>query len=210
MNSSEQKIANRLELIMFDFDGVISTGRFYVSQKYKNDPKIEIIRKHIFEDEKKDLLRAWMKGQTNYQRIHRQLSKKTGLEVQYINNALIESISEMNIHAEMLNFSNRLRTQGVKSVLVTDNMDIFDQYTVPFHELHNYFDHIYSSSQHGLMKNEQGGEIFKQILRDFQVEPSATAFTDDSPRTGEIAQTLGLKFFYIRNMKDHFQYFMNG
>lgn len=192
---------------MFDFDGVISKGRFYVSTKYQLYPQIQIIRKHLFEDDNQDVIRAWMKGEITYQRIHQQLSEKTGIDVKFLNYALKQSVREIKLNKEILDFSNTLRARGVKSVIVTDNMDIFDQQTVPFHKLNKYFDHIYSSSQHGLMKNEEGGEIFKRILRDFHVDPSEVAFTDDSSSTGEIAQTIGIKFFLFQDYEKSFPIF---
>jgi len=199
---------NKLKLVMFDFDGVLSKGRFYLSEKFRDHPDVTVIRNLLFDRQCRPLMENWMKGRLNYQRLHQQLSLQTGIGADFMDQALKESVKGIEINRDLLEFSKLLRKKGTKTVIVTDNMDIFDQETVPYHKLNNYFDKIYSSSRYGLMKNELGGEMLKLVLKDFDLAPQEAAFTDDSKTTGQIAEQMGLHFYLYENYEKSFDGFL--
>ncbi len=186
--------ANKLKLLLVDFDGVMSNGRFYNT----DDPDKQGIAKtavtHIFTEGNAELLNGWMRGKYSYSYIHKLIESKTGIPADDLDALLTESVKRMPINQLMLTFLQRLRRTGVIISLFTNNMDIFDTVSRSHHKLDNHFDHIYSSSAYGQLKLENDTLVSKACL-DAAASRENTAFVDDSTSSLKSATEYGILTF---------------
>ena len=149
--------------VLFDFDGVLSRGRFYRATGWAAS-LYERVQAHIFGGEG-DLVRPWMRGRVGYRELHARIAGAVGIAAEVLDRMLIESVRSFRLEPSVLRFAERLKAEGCRIGLVTDNMDIFAQVTVPHFGLGYLFDAIVSSSEYGLLKRDDGGKLFDIALR---------------------------------------------
>lgn len=185
---------NKLELLLVDFDGVMSNGRFYNTDDPDKQDIAKVAVTHIFTDKDIELLNGWMRGKYSFSYIHKLIESKTGISADDLDALLSESVKHMPINQPMVDFLQRLRKAGVTISLFTNNMDIFDNISRSHHKLDNHFDHIYSSSAYGQLKLENDTLVRKACL-DANTHRKNTAFVDDSTSSFKAATEYGILTF---------------
>ena len=168
------------EAVLFDFDGVLSHGRFY-SDRQKTEPEIyKAIEREIFSPPSEKVF-AWMRGKISSQEINKYLSKKLFLKEATLSEYLKRSASSLELETKLLNFSEDLRRRGLKTGIVTDNMDVFTDVVVPANDLDKKFDVIINSADYGFLKQDKNGRLFEIALSEID-RPSMgrTLLIDDS------------------------------
>jgi len=60
----------KLKLLLVDFDGVMSNGRFYNTDKPSQQDLADTVAAHIFTENNKELLNEWMRGERSCGDIH--------------------------------------------------------------------------------------------------------------------------------------------
>ena len=83
-------------------------------------------------------------------------------------------------------------------VLVTDNMDCFDRFTVPELSLNTVFDDIANSYDHGRLKTEQNGETFTKYLSGTIAH---AMLVDDSKTSCQFFEKLGGTSYEVTKAK---------
>ncbi|NCU37800.1 hypothetical protein EOL96_01915 [Candidatus Saccharibacteria bacterium] len=185
---------NRLSLLLVDFDGVTSVGRFYATNNMSENALSLCVSDFVFSKDNKKLVQDWMRGKLRYQDLHRLVEKKQGIGADQLDDLLKRSVKEMKMNSQMLAYLQKLRKQGIVVSLFTDNMDIFDTVSRYHHELDSQFDYIYSSSMYGQLKLEND-TLLKKAIYDARTRPSEVAFVDDSTEAYEKATKYGIKTF---------------
>jgi len=188
-----------LSLILFDFDGVLSNGRFYSQLKDSHSLTHQAIVQHLFSDERWSLISEWMRGVYSYEDIHRSISTKVGKDIHWLNEALIESVKAMPLNERLIEFAQRVRRLGVKTAVFTDNMDVFDRVFVEHSGLLNKFDHVFSSSDFGKLKLDEGAEFFRYALSTTDSTNKNFLFLDDSIKIKNLTESLGGRFYHYDN-----------
>ena len=151
------------QAILFDFDGVLCKDRFYeTSLLPKYSAVYDWIQKNIFGN--KELVRTWMRNQVGSSEINNIIAKNTGMQYDVLNELFKESIYTMVLDDTMLDLAGQLKLSGKKLGVVTDNMDIFTEITVPHHRLNDVFDVVINSADYGMLKNENNGQLFDVAL----------------------------------------------
>ncbi len=202
---------NNIKSVLFDFDGVLSNGRFYstISPK-KSDIKEKIISK-IFSKEAWPLIQTWMIGDKSYRDIHSIVSEQIQVDEDFLNKSLIDSVKKMKMNSNLFKFAKELRTNGVTVSIFTDNMDVFDNIFVPLNELNYHFDNIFSSSKYQMLKSHNDGKFLRYVLDKLSIEPEQTLFIDDKPKNGEFMKDFGGNFYqyidYDNGYKDFRKWF---
>lgn len=197
-----------LKAILFDFDGVLSKGRFYSTISDKDQKIKDAIVQNIFSKEAWDVVQTWMRGEKSFEEIHEMFAEKIGTDVDFLNKSLIESILAMKLNDELLNFAKYMRSQGVKVAIFTDNMDIFDRVLVPYNNLKNKFDFVFSSSEYKKLKLDNEAEFLKQVMEEMGVKPAQTLFLDDSPKIGVFMEKFGGHFYLYEDYYNGFNKFI--
>lgn len=179
---------------LFDFDGVLSTDRFYVNSNYKRllseHPQTwEFIQGHIFQNS--DIPDRWMRNELTMDDVNYFISQQTGIPFDQLSQILIENISHMRIEQRLLTLARQLRDKQVAVGIVTNNMDVFNKVTIP--RLKGVFPVIVNSADYGLLKQESDGKLFDIALELLGIYPkySKTLLIDDSVSARAIFQAKG-------------------
>lgn len=75
-----------------------------------------------------------------------------------------------------------------------------DQFDGNGHSIGDYFDALYVSYQHGIMKPDLA--FFKKVLDTERIQPEETLFVDDGWRNVEAARQLSIQTFCPKNGED--------
>jgi FMN phosphatase YigB (HAD superfamily) len=191
----------QLKLLLVDFDGVLSNGRFYYLPDSDQKELAAIAEHAIFASQDRQLLHQWMKGELTYGEIHDRLGRTAGVDARELDALLRASIKHMPLNHSLLGFITSLRSRGVTVSLFTNNMDIFDTYGRAYHQLDNHFDAIYSSSQHGQLKLEND-TLLQLALSEAGVDVQNTALVDDSHNSLQRATQYGVNTFLYEKYEE--------
>jgi FMN phosphatase YigB (HAD superfamily) len=184
-------VKKQLKLLLVDFDGVMSSGRFYTTDNVEEEALAKVAEESIFSSANTVLLSDWMRGAIGYKDLHQMIEQKTGIDAGELDALLEKSVKRMPLNNSMLAFIRQLRDKGIAVSLFTDNMDVFDTIFRNHHKLDDHFDHIYSSSAYGQLKLEND-TLLNIAFRDAQVRVEETALVDDSPAAYEAAMGYGV------------------
>ena len=194
-----------IKLLLVDFDGVMTKSKFYDAYPQKNKKEFDTLLKQLFMSQESDLLDPWMRGQIGYKEMHAKIADNPKIASIY-DEALLQSIVTMQLNQKMLDTVRRVRDSGIKVALFTNNMDVFDTITVKYFNLSEHFDAIYSSSQHGKLKFEDGTTFIK-AASSVGATASEIALVDDSVDSINAMKQLGGAAFHYKNYtEDHAQF----
>lgn len=135
-----------MQAVFFDFDGVLSQDRFYATIAETYPQITEYVDNVIFRGQEK-YSDQWMRGELSYHDINRMVSQATRLPVKL-----------------MTELALQLKQKGIPIALVTNNMDVFNEITIPTHKLDKIFPVIINSADHGALKHERNGLLFDLAL----------------------------------------------
>lgn len=189
------------QVVLFDFDGVLSRGRFYsgtLLPDYKN--VYDWLQSNIFGD--KELVKRWMRNQVNSQIINELIAKKTGIDYELLNKLFRQSIIQLELDQEIISLAKSMKLAGNKIGLVTDNMDIFTEITVPHHQLDSIFDVIINSADYGILKKEENGRLFDIALNVLGNKIENSLMIDDCESTIDLFKQKGGHGFHYQNISD--------
>jgi FMN phosphatase YigB (HAD superfamily) len=195
----------KIQAVFFDFDGVLCTGRFYSTLRPDYPDVLAWTSHNIFGGT--EYFDPWMRGEFTWRDINKVIAAATGIDCELLDERLEESVRLMQVNPELLRFAERLKQNGVKVALVTGNMDIFNEITVPEKGLDKVFPLIMNSWDYGLMKQDENGRIFdiareKLGLPDFK----DILLIDDSPIYCDIFRKKGGQVYQYANQDDFLQW----
>ena len=88
----------------------------------------------------------------------------------------------MKINPVLIQFALELKRKQVKIALVTGNMDVFNEITVPEKKLAEVFPVIINSFDYRMMKQDENGKLFDIALKKLELDSyQGTWLIDDSP-----------------------------
>ncbi|MCX6714231.1 MAG: HAD hydrolase-like protein [Candidatus Uhrbacteria bacterium] len=175
---------------LFDFHHVLSHDHFYESTLLPDHKEVsEWISQTIFGDH--ELVRDWMRGKTTWRILHDRIVGETGMDRLLLDQLFIESVKRMKIIDEMIDLARELKEKGFKIAIVSDNMDIFSEVTVPYQKFDQLFDEIFNSADHGLLKQDEHGKLFQYVADILGVPIENTIFIDDTKSTTDLFIELG-------------------
>lgn len=176
------------DVIFIDWDGTLSRSRFW--EQWANDPirkkDNQLIQERFFQTTP-EMLETWMRGALNTEAIVEEIARRTGLEAKVLLSGLQESCKQMKLlDSTALDLIVKVRKQGMKVVIATDNMDTFTRWTVPALQLHHYFDDILNSHFLKALKKDKKEDgtsaFFGGYLQKYSIEPGRSVLIDDSSR----------------------------
>ena len=179
-----------LKAVLFDFDGVLCRGRFYEPRLSLEYPDAKAWLQKNFFVSGNEMIRRWMRGQLSSQDVHAHLEKEIGIAAQELETLMTESLRMFVLDAALLEWVSRLRTAGIRTAVVTDNMDVFTRLAVQMHGLDRRFDAVVNSADHGCLKNDEQS-LFEVALGLLGVNAHETLHIDDTERTVERFRNLG-------------------
>lgn len=189
------------QTILFDFDGVLCKGKFYEKTLVPDYNEIyDWIQSNIFGD--KELVKKWMRSQTKASSINQLISENTGIEFAMLSRLFEESVRQMELEKDILQLARDIKSSGKKIAIVTDNMEVFSQITVPYNKLDHLFDVIINSAEHGCLKKDINGELFDTALMELRENAGDCLLIDDSAVNVEKFRQKGGQGFVYRSAAD--------
>lgn len=192
--NESHKTKKQLKLLLVDFDGVLSNGRFYHVPDQTRKEIGRAASEIIFDKENTALVDGWMRGEYGFKDVHDEVERRAGIDARLLDGLLEESIGHMSLNPSLLRFVATLRSRGVVVSLFTNNMDIFDVVSVRQHRLREHFDHIYSSSLHGQLKLENE-VLLREAAGEVGASLDAVVLVDDSSQSFARATGYGVATF---------------
>jgi FMN phosphatase YigB (HAD superfamily) len=168
--------------IFFDFDGVLCTDRFYTTLHSDLPEVMKFIDEAVFGGEN-NYSDRWMRGELTYKEVNKIISAATGVSFEKLTELFIKSVRQMTVNPEIIRFASSCRYEGIKTALVTDNMDIFNEITVTEKHLAEVFPVIVNSCDYGILKLEDDGRLFDITLEKAGLKSYIDVWLiDNSPR----------------------------
>jgi FMN phosphatase YigB (HAD superfamily) len=196
------------QTILFDFDGVLCKDRFYEKTLLPKYRKVyDWIQSTVFGN--KELVWKWMRGQIDSIGINRLIAESTGIGFEKLIELYEESVRKMELEKETIALVKLLKQSGKKVGIVTDNMDVFTNITIPSHQLNVLFDVTINSADYGLLKKDDNGKLFDIALASLDEKIENSLMIDDSDSTIKLyGQKGGQGFRYhgIAELKSFLQH----
>jgi FMN phosphatase YigB (HAD superfamily) len=172
-----------MNTLFVDFHGTICHDDFWRSLAEEDFRRVQ---KALFETDA-SLVNEWMRGEHTSEEINGFAAERTGLDYDLLWQAFTHDCKSMRVSHELLSVIKLLRDTH-RIVLITDNMDCFDRFTVPELSLNTVFDDIANSYNHGRLKTEQNGETFAKYLGGTIAD---AMLVDDSKASCQFFEKLG-------------------
>lgn len=189
------------QTILFDFDGVLCKDRFYEKTLLPNYQKVyDWIQSTVFGN--KELVWKWMRGQTDSIGINRLIAESTGIGFEKLIELYEESVRKMKLEKETIALVKSLKQSGKKVGIVTDNMDVFTNITIPSYQLNVLFDVTINSADYGLLKKDDNGKLFDIALASLDEKIENSLMIDDSDSTIKLYEQKGGKGFRYHDMAE--------
>jgi FMN phosphatase YigB (HAD superfamily) len=183
-------------ILFIDFDGTLCHDRFWRSLEPTIQQKIQA---NLF-GLKKELVRDWMLGKYTSEEINQMLAEELGSDYDTLWSTFVSDCERMFVSQEVLDRIKILRSRYL-TVLITDNMDSLDRFTIPALGLDQYFDLIVNSHIEKALKNDENGKSFQKVIEKYQSPISESILIDNSISSCEIFADLGGKSCLVTSEK---------
>jgi FMN phosphatase YigB (HAD superfamily) len=198
------------KVIFLDWYNTLSTSKFWghwENDKHPYFEKFEKIQASFF-GKIKPMIAPWMRGEYTSEEIVKEIAIDTKVPYKFLLNELIFSCKSMTfVSDELPEIIHKLRKQGKKVVVATDNMDSFTRWTVDAMNLNAMFDGVLSSYHIKSLKKEfdDGGNslFFRKFLKENGIKPQEGILFDDSEDKEDRIQKFGIVYQRIKS-SDHF------
>lgn len=203
------KNLEKYQAILFDFDGVLCKDHFYTNLISQYPEVYDYIQDTIFWGSN-DLCHRWMKNELTMQDINKYISENTDINYEILVDYFEQSIKEMKIDLRLINLAKIFKKQGKKIAIVTNNMDVFSQITVPHNGFDILFDVVINSADYALLKQEQDGKLFDIALKQIWIPDFGSCLLiDDSAKVRTVFESRGGDTFAYSNFED-FEKWVSG
>ncbi len=108
----------------------------------------------------------------------------------------------MKLEEKVKDIAESLKCTGKKIGIVTDNMDVFTEITVPNHHLNMLFNVIINSADYGMLKRDKDSKLFDIALTALGEKIENSLMIDDSKSTIELYKKKGGHGFVYKNFTE--------
>lgn len=196
------------KVLFIDWDGTLSNSRFW--SRWRDDPdnsnKYDLIQKVLFtSNEGRHILNDWMRGLRTYSNVLNYISNATAIPYDNLASELRYSAENMKfIDVNSVAIIQALRDAGMRVVIATDNMDTFNDWTVPALGLELMFDGILVSDARGALKTDSYDDrtsvFFGHYLSQNTIRPEETVLIDDNLDKRAVEQ-FGMNFLHANRIR---------
>lgn len=183
-------------ILFIDFDGTLCHDRFWRSL----EPELQVrVQTNLF-GSKKDLVRDWMLGKYTSEEINQMLAEELGSDYDILWSTFVNDCEKMSVSEDVLSQIGNLRNRYF-TVLITDNMDSLDRFTIPALGLDQYFDLVVNSHTEKALKNDDNGSSFRKVSKKYQSPISESVLIDNSASSCNVFSDLGGKSCLVTSEK---------
>lgn len=183
-------------ILFIDFDGTLCHDRFWRSLELELQTEVQ---NNLFTS-KKELVRDWMLGKYTSEEINQMLAEELGADYDVLWSTFVDDCEKMSISRGVLDKIRSLRNRYF-TVLITDNMDSLDRFTIPTLGLNQHFDLIVNSHAEKALKNDDNGKSFQKVAKKYQSPLSESVLIDNSVSSCKVFEDLGGKSCLVTSAK---------
>ena len=169
----ELKRLYRIKVVFIDWHKTLCSRVFFQFIKRRNKKLFDKLEHRLFEEMPLAKFIDWMKGLVNKEEIIKELCQDD-LNISTVSKIFQASCEKMKLdRPEYKKWIKRIRDKGKKVVIATDNVDAFEEYTVPALKLTKHFDAILCSSSLKYLKHDSKGKkllFFHDFLRNNNIK----------------------------------------
>jgi len=193
--------AGPIQAVLFDFGGVYTASPFDAVRARGTDLGIDPDQAmlFVFGSYERDTDHPWHRAERGElsldearAMIHDQALAQ-GLDIDLFD--MLASMSGSGMRDEMVERTRRLRADGYRTAMITNNVVEFRDYWRSMLPLDELFDLVVDSSEIGIRKPDP--RIFDLALDQLGVRPQASIFLDDHPGNVVAAQQVGMQAILV-------------
>ena len=143
---------DRVRCVVFDFAGSLCSARGGYVPMGDDEDYAGVLGRCVLGNPV--LLGQWMVGAKKAQDIAAIVAEHVGVGADVVLERMAEAARGLQLNEEVVGFVGSLREKGVRTVLVTLNMDVFTDVVVGAHGLGELFDVIVNSADVGQLDKE--------------------------------------------------------
>lgn len=189
----------KIKSVFWDFHGVWSKEFFYKSISKENPEVGEFIQKNIFRPTGIERGNKWMRGDLTMNDINEFIAKEMNIDLATLTEKFLADVRQMEIETRHIPIVRRLKQQGIKVGMITDNMEVLDTITRPRLKLDELFDGVFNSFSQKMLKSEG---LFEVALQNLGVEFSTALMIDDSMAARKEFERLGGQTYAYTNFEE--------
>lgn len=198
-------MSKKIKIIFFDWYKTLSSSTLFNSIA-DNKNLYKKLEDKIFGDEYQ-FVQDWMIGKLSLEEVISIVcSKDKDLSKEEIYKIIKTSSENLSFDSEeYLELIKSIKDKGIKVVIATDNMDIFERFTVPAQKLNDLFDDVLSSHNLKCVKDTIVNDklvFFDDYLSNQGINYDETLFFDDTQHTLNLCKERGMKTFCVKNQMD--------
>ncbi|MDB5179901.1 MAG: hypothetical protein JWN12_533 [Candidatus Saccharibacteria bacterium] len=179
---------NRKKILFIDWNKTLSHSLFWEQLKDTDASTYEEIEKWLFVDNR-PIINTWMRGGITSRKVIRNMSRDIKRPYNLLWEQFVISCQQMQWSVNGLEtYITKIKLNGTKVVIATDNMDSFLEHTVPGMKLDRIFDDwIVSSKIHHLKDEDEtdGIRFFDAYLKKHNLTYQDAVLLDDSEDKNE-------------------------
>lgn len=191
--------------LFIDWNGTLSHSKFWeqlIHQGNKKHRYYDKITEWLFK-QNYDIIDKWMLGKVSSEDVCHSLSNSTQIDYDLIFDELIYSCENMTfVSKEIASLIKKIRDNGRKCIIASDNMDTFRRYTIPSLSLDEIFDDFLISYELGRYKydydnNSNSLPFFDEFLQKHKLSYKDVVLIDDSVERSGHFKKLGFEIHYV-------------
>lgn len=135
-----------IKCIIFDFSGTICSDLYFQIEPTGVSDWKKILDREIFNNSA--IIDKWVIGEISISDVAKHLSLYLKLDAESLLEVMKEGCKNLRINKAILEFAIQQKEKGIKTAIVTGNLDIFTDIVVPAHNLKTMFGVIVNSSDY--------------------------------------------------------------
>lgn len=179
-------------ILFIDFDGTLCFDKFWRTLPFE---KYNAVQEFLFSGENQ-FVKEWMSGNLTSEDINKLVSEKIAMNTAELWNIFVKECESMVIDQDILTKINNLRNRYTV-ILITDNMDCFERFTVPALKLRDFFDHVVSSYTEKASKGDDQGELFQKIAEGLGSNMASSILIDNSEKFCNLFEKRGGRSLFV-------------
>lgn len=189
------------QVIFVDWNKTLSDSLFWEHLQTEDPETYNLAQSWLFKTCPQDMLQ-WMSGDKGVDDILSAMAQDIARDKNDLHRELVKSCQQMTFAFEgCLDVIATIRSKGIKVVLATDNMDVFDHYTVPSLKLRDHFDDILNSAVLKCVKGSEDAEgelaFFSSWLALEDIPLKNCVLIDDNVKAKAFFEEKGLRFLPV-------------
>jgi FMN phosphatase YigB (HAD superfamily) len=189
------------KVLFIDWDGTLSNSKFWENCINPDIDQRSILEfKSFLFEESKEVVVSWMRGDISTADVMSLGADRFGLNKSILCKELENSCRTMKfISPDIPKQIKKIQQKGIKVVIATDNMDTFNNWTVPSLSLEEIFDDIVDSPSRRALKadfNDGHSPFFEPYLRELNIKAKDCVLVDNS-LNNSVLKSIGMGFVHV-------------